>query len=341
MEKLEEHMPTLSEIPLAHPLQLELFTEPIRNENRYGRFLSLFDSLPIYVFGKQKREKIGNNTEYQGPMTRFFTIDRKRYKLQIVPAVMEENETIQYTYPGKREQNVMEVLSFLATKENRLFQGAETQNFGMTFTLRGIQKELKRRKAMASTDDIKRSLRILARTGLTITNEEEKTIDTNVLTLLNLGDDNGFCKNFLFFNPIHSQDLMSLNVRFYDYLLSLNLKGYERWLHRILMIEFRNCRKGIAYKIGLVDFIDKTGLTNCKISTTKSKIKKALKVLVEKGLVAKFQIVDHRDPHEHYRVYDATFIIYGTSKMESLILHSNSWRKRRLFAVSDQDPIDK
>jgi len=196
------------------------------NAREYTNLFDFFDAIPKFFFGTAKREK----DKFLEPVKARFINGKKEYWAIIHPAYVEQEAgDFKHYYPGFREQLVTTVLLKMASHGSGLYlQDKEgSERFGVEFTLRGLQKELKELGHSYSTSEIKEALIILATATISVRGNVNGKIDEiyGIKILETLGlvsiDDwqnmKGNVKAFVRFNAIIDSNIENFEFRIAEY----------------------------------------------------------------------------------------------------------------------------
>lgn len=196
------------------------------NAREYTNLFDFFDAIPKFFFGPVNRTSDGTLKPFKAK----FVSNKKEYWVVVHPAYVEQmNDDFKHYYPGFREQLITTALLKMASHGAGLYlQDKEgSERFGVEFTLRGLQKELKGLGHTYSTSEIKEALIILATATISVrTSHNGKIVEIYGIKILEtLGlvtlDDwqnmKGNVKAFVRFNTIIDSAIENFEFRIAEY----------------------------------------------------------------------------------------------------------------------------
>ena len=197
----------------SQPVQLELFyNTPL--ERGYSSTIELYDTLPKYFYGNQKRD-IGKQGDYLPILERTFNYQGSDCKINISPAsIIKDGRTINY-YPSQREELVEDALRKMACDGRGVFLDDE---IGFAFSLYEVQQELQDNRHGYNINEIKEALHICAGSIIEVTsNDNSVSIKSSIFTSLGLKGINQHTQTFVRFNPLVSKSIKEQSFRQLNY----------------------------------------------------------------------------------------------------------------------------
>lgn len=173
-EKKSSPLPTavakIDEFEHSKPTQINLFEILSPPKREFSNTIKLYDFIPKYFGGKSRRI----NGKFLKQIEREFECRSVRYKVKINPAkINDRNGVTRDYYPSKREELVEDTPLKFACEGQGLFLDDRA---GITFTLYQIHQKLKRLGHTHSIREIKDVLLICAKTNVTDSTEDGKSI---------------------------------------------------------------------------------------------------------------------------------------------------------------------
>lgn len=306
----------LEEFEQTKPQELKLF-EFLTPENKYSNSIELYDFIPKYYWGKMERLKVENHKkEVLTILEREFECRSRKYKVQITPATIIDQDGIERDYyPTAREELVEDALRKFACEGKGLFLDDEA---GVTFSLYELQQELKRTHHTVSLSEIKKALLICKKVTIMITTEDNKTVvASNIFETLGLQtweDWQGHgekTKAFVRFNPLVTRAIKSKTFRQINYEKSMSYKNViARQLHKRMSHHYIQSSLTNPYTILLTTIIRDFGLTKYKnFNMNLRDVKLALDEMKKKEVVLEYKIEKISEAHQKNKLIDARFLI--------------------------------
>lgn len=306
----------LADFEQTKPQELSLF-EFLIPENTYSNSIELYDFIPKYFWGKMERLKVENHKkEVLLILEREFECRNRKYKVQITPATIIDQDGIEKDYyPTSREELVEDALRKLACEGKGLFLDDQA---GAIFSLYELQQELKRTHHTISISEIKKALLICKKATITVTTEDNNTIvASNIFETLGLQtweDWQGHgekTKAFVRFNPLVTRAIRSKTFRQINYEKSMSYRSViARQLHKRMSHHYTQASLTNPYSILLTTIIRDFGLTKYKnFNMNLRDTKLALDEMKEKEVVLEYKIEKVLEQGKRDRLIDAKFLI--------------------------------
>lgn len=312
--KLEKRK--LEEFEQTRPQELVLF-EFLTPENKYSNSIELYDFIPKYYWGKMERLKVENHKkEVLLILEREFECRNKKYKVQIIPATLIDEDGIEKDYyPTSREELVEDALRKLACEGKGLFLDDEA---GVVFSLYELQQELKSTHHTFSISEIKKALLICKGVTVVVITEDNKTIvASNIFETLGLQtweDWKGHgkkTKGFVRFNPLVTRAIKNKTFRQIDYKKSMSYKNViARQLHKRISHHYIQASLVHPYSILLTTIIRDFGLTKYRsLDMNLRDAKLALEEMKEKEVILEYKIEKKLDGQKRNKLVDVKLLI--------------------------------
>jgi hypothetical protein len=315
IEAVPESGKRLDDYERSYPLQLSLFQlldlKP-NDQPRYSNTIELYDFMPKYHWGKV--ERIGG--EFLRVLKREFECRGTRYKIEVAPAVITDQDGKErYYYPSKREELVEDALRRFATTERGVFLDDRA---GVTFTLYQLQQELKKSGHSYSIKELKDALYICAKTTLTVTAENGNAVlISNMFETLGLQTRDDWKgtgtkqKAFVRFNSLVSEGIKSGSFRQLDYEKAMSYGNIiARQLHKRMSHHFTQASITTRYEIKLSTIIRDFGLAEyARPSLNLAHVLKALNEMKEKSILLSYEVQKSLDHSNRNKLLDAKFIL--------------------------------
>jgi hypothetical protein len=305
---LEKDLPKQSE-------QMSLFELLDPQERIYSNSIQFYDSIPRYVYTDAKKEINEKNAEER----REFVIDGASHEVSIRPATLaDKNGTNKFFYPSQREELIEKVLRKMAVEgKGRLIDGLLV----VVFSLYAIQKELQRLGHGYDINQIKEAISVCAGSSLSVKSQGEKK-ERGLGTIFSLyelvdrdewKEQGGDRLAWVAFNPYVANGIMNGNYRVFNYDRNLSYKQFiARRIHDRLSTKFKQASPMEPYTIWastiMRDFGMKKGYS--RLRDAFRQIKKSLDTMVEKGDIAKVEIVESAYGSRKNQVLDIKFKLW-------------------------------
>lgn len=315
IEAAPESGKRLDDYEQSYPLQLSLFQlldlKP-NDQPRYSNTIELYDFMPKYHWGKV--ERIGG--EFLRVLKREFECRGTRYKIEVAPAVITDQDGKErYYYPSKREELVEDALRRLATTQRGVFLDDRA---GVTFTLYQLQQELKKNGHSYDIAQIKDALLICNRTNITVTTEDGKGIlSSSMFETLGLNSREDWkgtgskTKAFVRFNSLVTESIKKGSFRQLDYEKAMSYSSViARQLHKRMSHHFTQASITTRYEIKLSTIIRDFGLAEYeRPSQNLAHVLKALDEMKEKSVLLSYEVQKTLDHSNRNKLIDAKFIL--------------------------------
>ena len=316
----------LGEYNQEKPIQLTLFEMLSPKEQKFSNTVELYDFIPKYHWGKTERI----NGKFLDSLERKFECRGVNYDVKIRPASIEDKDGKErYYYPSKREELVEDALRKFAVEGQGLFLDDQA---GVTFSLYQLQKELKRLGHSYSKNQIKDALLICARTNITVSTDEGKTVlVSNLFETLGLQtredwqDKTQNTRAFVRFNSLVTQSIKQRTFRQlnYDKVMSYT-SVIARQLHKRMSHHYIQASLSNPYNLLLSTIIRDFGLTEyAQLRDNLRQVEIALKEMKDNEIVLSYKIEKVLDTKNRNKLLDAKFTITPDFRFAGEITQAN------------------
>jgi hypothetical protein len=328
--------------------QIDLFQTFLCNGDERREKLSnaipLWDCLPLYSVSRQWAFKMRKDGIFPQLLIRNSLYRGSRIKIEIQPARLIENGVVTEYYPGANEELIEAALRKIATLQNHGYH--DESGYGVCFSIHQLRKELKKRGHTRSYQEIVLSLRILARSSIEITaeNNSYKVYDTcNYFKRLSSVsrfqlDEDPDAKWYVEFHSLITKALRAMDYRQFNYELMMSHDTQlTRWLHKYLVAKFTYAARGQKFEIRFSTIKRDSGLLESFGSHRKAMqyVRKALAELADKGILEpKLLSIEGQEnliPFEEAKIFgergqieDVVYTLYPAGKFSSESKQANA-----------------
>lgn len=318
-QRLEDFKP-------SEPMQLSLFGFTQPQSKSFSNTIELYDFMPKYHWGKVQR--VGG--KFLDSLEREFECRGKRYRVNVQPASIKDKNGIEkYYYPSKREELVEDALRRLVTAGQGLFLD---ELAGVTFTLYQLQQELKRNGHSYSTNELKESLLICAKTNITVTTEDGSAVlISSLFETLGLQSREDWknkgerSKAFVRFNTLVTESIKRGTFRQLNYDKAMSYRSViARQLHKRMSHHYTQASIAHPYHILLSTIIRDFGLA--EYDTPKHNlrnVKKAIEEMKTSDILLNYKIEPTHDPNNRNKFIDAKLILVPHPSFVSEVMQAN------------------
>lgn len=316
----------IDEFEQSKPAQMSLFEMLLPQDREFSNTIELYDFIPKYFWGKSKR--IGG--KFLDQLEREFECRSVRYRVKIDPAKITDHDGVTRDYyPSKREELIEDALRKFACEGQGLFLDDQA---GVTFTLYQIQQELKRLGHTYSIREIKDALLICAKTNITVSTEDGKSILVSslfeTLGLQTRADWQGQgekTKAFVRFNSLVTQSIKQQTFRQLNYDQAMSYKSViARQLHKRMAHHYPQASFSNPYHFLLTTIIRDFGLTEyAQLRDNLRDVQTALDEMKEKGIIMSYKIERTLDSKRRNKLIDAKFVLTPDARFISEVIKAN------------------
>ena len=321
------------------PLQLSLFelltetdvltddgNRQLQKGKNYSQTIELYDFMPRFVFGHQADLRKNFNGLLPA-MVREFECRGVTFKLTLTPAtiVQPNGESVAH-YPGADEDILEMVLRKMYIENNpRLYDGQP----GMTFTVNGIRKELKKQGKTRSHTQVIESLLILKGAQISCQNLATKTtLIFNPIDVLSFKKDEGpDTPCYLIFSNIVAEALDNLYFRRFNYKRVVAYKtNIARLLHRRISHHFTQSNPKLTYSVNFSTLLRDFGLEYPALAKAFIKLKEALSEMKDANVIQEFACEPIFNGQDSRKIDDYFIKITPTKAFSFEVKNSNDVR---------------
>lgn len=321
MKALEEEK-KLEDYKQEKNLQLSIF-EFLEPENKkYSNTIELYDAIPKYVWGRQKK------TKESIPILREFSNRNIKYKVMITPAtvVKMNGDQIKDTFvrfPSRREELIEDALRKIACNGQGVFLDDEA---GVLFTLYQLREELEKMGHGYNINEIKEALFICKGTEIKLMSEDGKNvIISNIFQTLGLQTQDDWkqqgskTKAYVRFNPLVTKSINDITFRQLDYQKCMEYKYdlsrylHKRLSHNYIQAGYVNKEDGTLnhFEIYLSTILRDSGFKAYKkLSINIPQVTKCLDELKSSKLLSKYETEPIYEHIKKNKISDVKFTLY-------------------------------
>ena len=261
-------------IDLFNNEQIDLFSNFLCNTDAQAQNLSntidFWDLIPVFSATPALMSKLRTYDGYLPPLEHEFSNNKESYKIKILPAIIKDadGEDRAY-YPSSNESIIEDVLRKLATK-NQGFFDSKNSTCGVVFTIYQIKEELRELGRTRSHTEIVRSLDILSKSHIQITNADGRGISSsNILSSLSSVSKTDYAtdpssKWVITFHPLVAKSIGSITYRQFNYnKMMLQTSQLGRWMHKRLSHCYINASLTVPYTVLFSTILNDSKLLTC------------------------------------------------------------------------------
>jgi hypothetical protein len=320
------------------PVQTDLFNY-YGVKTKYSNTIELYESMPKYYYGRQNRILAKDiNTEVLPSLERYFTFRERKYRLTVSPARIKDEKTgvSKEYYPSQREEIIEDVIRKMA------FQGRGEYYdnlFGVIFSLREIEQELKKYGHGYKREEIKLSILINNRTSLSLESEDKEIqieshpFETSLLGQkvkkgMSVGEEQLTLVRFntLVTKSIKERSMRNINI---DHCLYYD-NPIARYLHKRISHVFQPDREHKkAFRIKLTTVVSDSGMKQSKsLRKDYERIRDALLEMKERDNIKYFMIEPMKAEKPKNKIIDYMLSIFTSDRFTSDIIQANVESRR-------------
>lgn len=341
-------------IKQTKPLQLSLFeiltetdvltedgSKQLKKGKNYSQTIELYDFMPRFVF-KHQADLRRNFNGLLPAMIRDFECRGVPFRLTLAPAtlVQPNGESVAH-YPGADEDILEMVLRKMYVEDNpRFFDGQP----GMTFTVNGIRKELKKQGKTRSHTQVIESLLILKGSQISCQNLETKTtLIFNPIDVLSFKkDDDPDMPCYLIFSSIVAEALDNMYFRRFNYKKVVGYKSsIARLLHRRISHHFTQSNPNLTYSVNFSTLLRDFGLEYPSLAKAFIKLKGALQEMKDATVVQEFVCEPVYNGKDSRKIEDYFLKVTPTNAFSFEVKNSNAIRSSILKILDNSEDVKK
>ncbi len=290
--------------------QMQLFSLPTVIDKNYSNLIDIYDALDKYSYGRGKRGKRARSIADSVRNTVTYLNKRKILATVRAANITDKKGNPVLVFPGEREERVEEALRKLAVEGRGVFIDGSA---GVTFTLYGLQKELKCRGHTYSIDELKEAILINRRATLEVSTEDGSAlVDSGFFEAVGLVTKKEYQKDskahcYVRFNPLVT--IVRLTYRRYDYARSMRITSpLALYLFKRMSLYFTQAGINTPYTPNLVSFLSQSarGLS-VRMGDNVRAMTNALEVLIQQKVVATYEFERVK---ESRKIIDVRYKIY-------------------------------
>lgn len=171
--KKDKSLPDAKKPPPAKPIksvQFDLFGSFIANDTKdISNTIELWESIPKFFFTPLLMKKLRSSDGLANPFSWSYTNGRSQYKVQIQPALIEQEDgTFLAFFPSSSEELIEETLKkIFADQQNGIHDPVNMESW-VRFSLSMLARELKERNRERNRDQIKHSINVMKKCIITV-----------------------------------------------------------------------------------------------------------------------------------------------------------------------------
>jgi hypothetical protein len=326
-EKGIERSKKFADYDKSMPHQMNLF-DLVSDEKDFSHTVELYDFMPKYFWGKAERV----DGVYLPRLEREFECRNKKYVLTLFPASIEDrNGNEKYHYPAKREEIVEDTLRKIMAEGRGIFLDGQA---GVSFSLYEVQKELKENGHTYSTNQIKDSIEILAKTNIELKSADgELEFIFHPIEAVGFTGEDDETQTFVKFSPLVTQSIKEKNFRLFNY---KKVMGYDtviaRQLHKRMSHHFTQAGLTETYTIMLTTIIRDFGLTRRKqLKDNLRELEIAIQELKKSNVIINFKLDKIFEKSPRLKLVDVKLTIQPHFEFISEVKQANLRRKLELI----------
>lgn len=288
--------------------QLDMFCAVTANPvdiHHYSNALTFWDSLPKFFIHRRKQAMLRSDAGTLEEVTQEFEVNGEKGCITLLPAYnKKDNKRFEY-FLSEEEEVLEQVLRKIFVQQNTSFKEDGKRLYGVRFTLKMLQRELKSIKRTRSITEIKTALVNLRRASFIVkcgNLTHEGSIISNLYEVNKSAyEDDSSEMWFATFSETIADSINQLLYRQFNYTKTLHIKSQVgRWLYKKMSTEFINCSvmtspiaQGKAldtWKVSLATIVKESCLFYGKpVKEVSRLIKNALNEMVKQSLIADFE----------------------------------------------------
>lgn len=314
-------------------MSLDLFCSS--QEPDTTRSLRIYDLAPKYCYQKPVTPL---NKANGASFTRSFSIKDQEYEVTVHGATISDAKGVEcIAFPASREELVEAVLRKMA------LSGAAINHkgsLGVHFSIYDLKEELAARGHKASHNDIKRSILILRRSSLRITDKKNgHTWEENFFPQLAMGgwqDGPGsqYSKWYVSFHSLVTDNISKLQYRDMNYPDLMKIKGMlARYIFQRMVNVYTYANPKEPYQPTRNQLLSESGkgFTGSSSAQTEQ-IDRALNQLQDKGIIEYWEKTGQE--RQGKKVVNVYYNIYPTKRFTRQVVRANDQERQRNTAAA-------
>lgn len=328
----------------TRPMQLDMFFNTTLNPKSLSNTVELYDTMPKYHHGKQKRMETPEGA-FLPSVEKEFEIKNTKYKVTISPGRVTRNGKDFYSYPSRREELIEDVLRKFASEGRGVYLD---DNASVSFSLYELQKELQSYGHGYNLNELKEGLQINNTCNVKITSEDgEMSISAPIFTTLGLSTRGNNKRAFVRFHPLVTKAIDEKKHRVLNFVKYMeHKKVLTRWLHKRLSHYFVQAGDKKNYHLKLSTIVSGSGMSpKNSIGESRRQIEQTLSELVENNVLAVYNPKHHCDVQKKgshaNKITDIVFTMIPHKDFIQDIKKANAKARVIGFREDFLDPFDR
>ncbi len=284
--------------------QFDLFKRFVTNDtSEVSNTVELWESIPKYILTPAQVKKLRNADGLAKPFKWEYQSGGKVCRVEIAPALIEQSDGRYLAcFPGVTEELIEEALKKILTEQRQGFHDPAKATTRVRFTLRMIQRELKKRGRARSIVEVKRGIEIMSKCSVKFERDDGKSYSGNILSeLYTVGLSSFRADN----NAQHAARLPSLitdsierlEFRQFNYMRLMTCDTQlARWIYKRLINRFKQADMMNDYHFMYSAIKQPSGLLQqARERDNRAKVVEALDELVRCDVLRKYKKEERRE----------------------------------------------
>ena len=176
--------------------QLDLFSTYFGNQEDHSNTIELWDHIPKYFVTEKEQVELRTKEGFLPILKRSFEIKNTHWTMEIQPALVSMTNGVEKAvYPGFSEELIEDALrKIFSQHESGLHEPIQAKSW-VRFSLKEVQRELKKWGSTRSIDEIKLSLDIMAGCTVKLFRNDKELHSTQIITSLTSVDRQDYLEN--------------------------------------------------------------------------------------------------------------------------------------------------
>lgn len=315
----EEKIKTIDELKENNKPDHLLLFEILDRNIEHSQGLERFDLVPWQTWRVNKEEYVEDKKTGDLLLknkVREFEIDGFRHKIEISPVQIEDKKTgkIRSCYPGQDEWIVDKALRKMAVNGMALW---DRKNMIVEFSLRELRKTLEEMGYIRYTDQVKKSLQVLASANITLTGGV-LSLTGSIISIFKVeaGKDTYYQVQF---NRLISQDVMEKSYRLFNNktLGSLKKDALAQWIFLRISMRWKAAKvdeKQGTYSLWLHHIEDASPIEVSSKNDIHKRIIKALNYMQKEGEIEKWDTKSSSNKKVGKEIVDREYVLWPSEK---------------------------
>jgi len=284
-------------------LQYDLFgTFHSNDPDAVSNTVETWDAIPKYAINSKQAAKLRTADGLSMPHDFSYRHSEGSYKLTIQPALIRQsNGSYKAFFPGPTEEVVEEALKKIFIERNYGIHDVQNSESWVRFTLRMVQKILKKQGRARSINQIKLAIQVMNKAVLTITKDGDEWWSGSILQdLVTVGRaeylEDRKAQHIARLPLFISLGINRMKYRqfSFDRLLMLDPQ-LSRWIYRRLVNRYVQASMGNTYHLMYSTMANSGLLAQASMKGNREKITEALEELVQKEVLLSYKAELQKD----------------------------------------------